>query len=133
MKKLLLIVILTLAAANLVIGQKGEMVPKPPKKVSTVVERKNVFLQDRGIASIDLPDNLAEKHIESHPNKHDDVSWNDCSVSWERNPKKAGPKILEVKVSVTGCPVRQESSGPQPRTRDTGKVPADRRNGRRTK
>lgn len=101
MKKLILIVIVTLAAANLVIGQKGEMVPKLPKKVSAVVKRENIFLTTWGVKSVDLPDNLAERRIAIHPNQHDDVTWNDCSVSWERNPKKAGPKIFEVKVSVT--------------------------------
>ena len=54
-----------------------------------------------GCQELDLPDNLAEKRTESHPNQHDDVTWSDCSVSWERDPKKAGPKIFEVKVSVT--------------------------------
>ena len=101
MKKLILIVIVTLAAANLVNGQKGEMVPKPPKKVSAVVKRENIFLTTWGVKSVDLPDNLAERRSEIHPNQHDDVTWNDCSVSWERNPKKTGPKIFEVKVSIT--------------------------------
>lgn len=97
MKKLLLFLIIAVAASQVIQAQKTGIAANPaiPGKWA------KVDLKKWGVESIELPDNLSAQSDDVTPQKNGDVTWNDASAKWNRAGKKPGPVIFDVSVDVT--------------------------------